>query len=173
MTIVYICSTIQDTLIQLKFNLDVFDISTYGIYRSEGENVRLCMYHERVKDVMEPSEETSQEVSENNDGDQSKEQSDPSIVTKKPDIRLLFRSWIHTPIGVFSDEVNQHNSLEKLPTTALWLQYTEAVFNVMTGNYLLTEDESIILGCLKMQVIFMVNPIHLCWLICYTRRASG
>jgi hypothetical protein len=94
------------------------------------------MYHERVKDLMEPTDSTA---------------SDDDALTKPPEVRLLFRSWIYVSNGVFEDEVHQHNALEKLPTTALWLAYMEAVFHIMTGAYMLSEDESIILGCLKMQ----------------------
>lgn len=134
-----LCSTIQDLLVQLKFNLDIFDISTFAIYRTEGSDVRVCMYHELIKDVMEPTATISPT------------DSNGACTTKAPEIRLIFRSWIYVSNGVFEDEVHQHNSLSKLPTTALWLAYMEAVFYIMTGAYMLTEDESIILGCLKLQ----------------------
>ena len=43
----------------------------------------------------------------------------------------------------------------KQPNTALWLAYMEATFMCMTEKYYLTEDESLLLGCLKTQVCFI------------------
>lgn len=69
------------------------------------------------------------------------------------EVRLLFRSWIIYKNGSFESEALQSNKRVKLATTALWLAYMEANFMCNIGKYFLTEDEALMLGCLKMQVI--------------------
>jgi hypothetical protein len=67
-------------------------------------------------------------------------------------VRLLFRSWINYKHGCFEWEAFQPSKRIKQPTTALWLAYMEAIFMSTMDRYYFTEEESIMLGCLKMQV---------------------
>jgi hypothetical protein len=55
--------------------------------------------------------------------------------------------------GTYHREVFQDEVHIKQPSTALWLAYMEATFMCMAGKYYLSEDESILLGTLKMQVL--------------------
>lgn len=121
-------STARDVLIALKFNLDLSDISTFALFRVIGSNVRRVELNEVVSEVLRDPTDSGQEV------------------------RLLFRSWITFKYGAYDQEVCQHLVRNKQPNTALWLAFMEAVFMCMTGKFYLTEDESIMLGCLKMQV---------------------
>jgi hypothetical protein len=68
------------------------------------------------------------------------------------EVRLLFRTWVNYTYGVYDHEVFQYGIRNKQANTALWLAFMEATFMVMTERFFLTEDESITLGCLKMQV---------------------
>ena len=123
-------STCRDVLIQLKFNLDLQDISTHALFRVLGHNVRRVDLDEKVTDALRDPTNSGQEV------------------------RLLFRSWITYKYGVYDSEVFQYGNRHKQANTALWLTFMEATFMTMTGKFYLTEDESLMLGCLKMQVSF-------------------
>ena len=76
------------------------------------------------------------------------------------EVRLLFRSWIIYKNGSFESEALQSNKRVKLATTALWLAYMEANFMCNIGKYFLTEEEALMLGCLKMQVLLRLSRIH-------------
>jgi hypothetical protein len=121
-------STAKDVLISLKFNLDLDDISTFALFRVAGTMVRRLELSEVVNQVLKDPTESGQ------------------------DVRLLFRTWITYKYGGFEKEVFQDDVRVKQPNTALWLAYMEATFMCMTEKYYLTEDESLMLGCLKMQV---------------------
>ena len=121
-------STAKDVLVGLKYNLDLDDISTYALFRVLGGNVRRLDLNERVSEALKDPTETGQEV------------------------RLLFRSWISYKYGRYEQEVFQVGQRLKQPNSALWLAFMEATFMCMTERYYLTEDESLLLGCLKMQV---------------------
>ncbi len=127
-------STAKDVLLALKFNLDLHDISTYALFRVLGYNVRRVDLSEMVVDALRDPTESGQEV------------------------RLLFRSWITFKYGVYDYEVFQYGVRIKQPSTALWLAFMEATFMTMTGQFYLTEDESILLGCLKTQVNLLYQP---------------
>jgi hypothetical protein len=75
------------------------------------------------------------------------------------EIKILFRSWICDENGKFEKLALQEGKREKQSNTALWLKYIEAVFMITSGKYLLTEDEAIMLGCLKLQVHSLVYPV--------------
>jgi hypothetical protein len=120
-------SVCRDVLIALKFNLDLNDISTFALFRVIGNNVRRVELNEVITEVLKDPTNSGQEV------------------------RLLFRSWITYKYGAFDHEVFQHTVRNKQPNTALWLAFMEAVFMCMTGKFFLSEDEAIMLGCLKMQ----------------------
>lgn len=123
-------STAKDVLIALKFNLDLSDISTHALFRVLGGSLRRIELTEVVSEVLKDPTDSGQEV------------------------RLLFKSWINFKYGGFDNEVFQYGSRVKQANTAVWLAYMEAVFMVTTEKLYLTEDESLILGCLKMQVLF-------------------
>lgn len=130
-------STAKEVLIALKFNLDLSDISTFALFRVVGNNVRRVELNEVITDVMKDPTNSGQEV------------------------RLLFRSWISFKYGAFDHEVFQHGIRNKQPNTAMWLAFMEAVFMCMTGKFYLTEDEAVMLGCLKMQAESGdFNPAH-------------
>jgi hypothetical protein len=121
-------STVKEVLSALKFNLDLHDISTFALFRVVGYNVRRLELQELIVDALRDPTESGQEV------------------------RLLFRTWIDFKYGGFDHEVFQYGSRHKQPSTALWLAFMEATFLTMTGQYNLTEDEALMLGCLKTQV---------------------
>jgi hypothetical protein len=131
-------STAKDVLISLKFNLDLDDISTYALFRVAGNLVRRIELNEVVTEVLKDYTESGQ------------------------DVRLLFRSWISYKYGGYEKEVFQDDVLVKQPNTALWLAYMEATFMTMTGKYYLTEEEALLLGCLKMQVSVALLLLPLC-----------
>jgi hypothetical protein len=121
-------STASDVLIALKFNLDLEDISTHALFRVLGNSsIRRVDLHELIADVLKDPTDSGQEV------------------------RLLFRSWITYKYGSFDNEVFQYGNRFKQPNTALWLSFMEASFMTMSERFYLTEDESLLLGCLKLQ----------------------
>jgi hypothetical protein len=120
--------TVADVLTALKSNLDLTDISTFALFRVISNNVRRLELNEGISEILKDPTDSGQEV------------------------RLLFRSWITFKYSAYDYELFQHGIRIKQPNTALWLAFMEAVFMCMTGKFYLTEDESILLGCLKMQV---------------------
>eukprot|EP01038_Epipyxis_sp_PR26KG_P004377 gene4377-6192_t len=123
-------STIRDVLIALKFNLDLEDISTFAIFRilgDTGNQMRRVELREKVSDCMIDSTFSGQTV------------------------RLLFKTWIVDRYSTHERNIFQEDVRNKQPNTALWLAFMEAQFMCNTGKYYLTEEESILLGCLKMQ----------------------
>lgn len=141
-------STVSDVLKQLKFNLDLDDISTCALFRvRDGVGARRLELGEVVKDVMKDvsdhdytSGTTPKDAVKSADGN-----------TAKSEVRILFRTWIAAKCGVFEKEVFQDHLKHKSPNSALYLAYMEANFMCFTGRYYLSEDEAIMLGCLKMQ----------------------
>ena len=121
-------STAADVMIALKFNLDLIDISTHALFRVFGVSIRRIDLSESISEVLKDHTDSGQEV------------------------RLLFRSWVTYKYGGFDQEVFQYGRRTKQPNTALWLTYLEASFMCNTEKLLLTEEESLVLGCLKMQV---------------------
>lgn len=122
-------STVADVLSGLKFNLDLVDISNFALFRVCGQNVRLLGLHEVVQSVLK-----------------SVSDDDPAT-----EVRILFRSWIYFKYGSFDWQVFQYGQRSKAPTSALWLAFMEASFLCQSGLFFLTEDESLKLGCLKLQ----------------------
>ena len=123
-------STVADVLKQLKFNLDLADISTCALFRvKDGVGARRLELHEVIKEVMKDITDTD----------------------AMAEVRLLFRTWIVAKCGVFEKEVFQDHLKHKSPNSALYLAYIEANFMCGTGRYYLSDDEAIMLGCLKMQ----------------------
>ena len=120
-------STAEEVLAQMKYNLDLEDISTHALFRVMHTTSRRVDLSEKVREVLVDNTESGHEV------------------------RLLFRSWITARCGVFEKLVFQDNTRHKAPNTALWLAFMEASFMCATGKYYLSEEESILLGCLKMQ----------------------
>ncbi len=97
------------------------------MYRIHGGKQARVELHENIKIVL-----------------QSENASDP--------IKLLLCSWIYYPNSLFENEVMQHDTPIKDANTALWLKYMEVSFLLLSGRYNLTEEESVLLGCLKCQV---------------------
>lgn len=126
-------SSVADVLIALKSNMDLEDVSTYGLFRVIGTSVRRLELKERVSYALKDPTDSGQEV------------------------RLLFRSWISYRYGVFDRCVFQEGVRDKQPNTELWLAYMEGTFMCMSGKYYLSEDESVLLGCLRMQVGFLFS----------------
>eukprot|EP00605_Chrysophyceae_sp_TOSAG23-4_P002016 GSChrysophyteH1.ASY1.ANO1.2231.1 assembled CDS len=124
-------STVADMLEQLKYNMDLGDISTCALFRVvEGQSARRMELGENMKEAMKDTHELDSSGTE---------------------VRILFRTWIHAKGGLFDREVFQYHDRHKTHNSAIWLAYMEANFMCMTGRYYLSEDESILLGCLKMQ----------------------
>jgi len=119
-------------MVQMKFNLDLVDASTFALYRVDGQQCSRLELHQTVQSIKQIVDK------KNNSYDNI-------------DTKLLFRSWIFLRSGLFDRCVFQGGEKHKKPTTELWLAFMEAVFMMMNKKYLLTEDESIMLGCLKMQ----------------------
>lgn len=163
-------STAQDVLISLKSSLDLLDISPFALFRVEKHNpvVRIIQLNEKIVDVLEQNEvdnllglpsgtlnfgkkkkkkkKNSAAAGEDEGGDTG------DHTTNEAAVRILFRTWVMPRYGFCAREmVFQDGRQRKTPNTAVWLFYMEASFMVMTGRYFLTEEESIILGCLRMQ----------------------
>jgi hypothetical protein len=135
---VCVYSTTRDVLRQLKSNLDLRSIKSHAIYRISGTHVRRLELDEVIKNIMVPDSDTQE-------------------------VRLLLRMWIFHPDGLYEDEVMQFDVDDKESNTALWLKYMEISFMVMSGKYYLTEEESIMLGCLKCQVcMYIYTTIYVC-----------
>jgi len=120
-------STAEDVLCQLKYNLDLQDISTHALFRVMDRSIRRIELNENLKEALKDTTE------------------------KGGTVRILFRSWIVARSGCFEKEVFQDNIRHKMCNTALWLAYMEATFMCMANKYYLSEDEAIMLGCLRMQ----------------------
>lgn len=120
-------STAEETLSQLKYNLDLQDISTYALFRVMDKQIRRIELSEKIKEVLLDLTESGHEV------------------------RILFRSWITAKCGGFEKQVFQDNTRHKEANTALWLSFMEASFMCFAGKYYLSEEESMLLGCIKMQ----------------------
>lgn len=119
----------RHVLEQLKFNMDLSSIKTFALYRVLGSHHRRIELDARIQDEMQTKGESGSE-----------------------EVRLLFRSWICDECGPLEKEAMQDGARIKVSNSALWLKYLEAVFCVVTGKCYLTEDEALLLGCLKMQV---------------------
>jgi hypothetical protein len=132
-------SSARDVLEQLKYNMDLCCIKTFALFRICNRNIiRRIELDENIQNIQIPT-----------DGE--------------TEIRILFRSWICDEEGKFERSALQDGCREKRPNTALWLKYIEATFMVTSGKYLLTEDEALMLGCLKLQVSPLPPPsVSLC-----------
>ena len=138
-------STVMDVLKQLKYNLDLADISTCALFRvKDGVGTRRLELHEVIKEVMKDSSERcdTYHIAGN----------DTKGAALQNEARILFRTWIVAKCGVFEKEVFQEHLRHKSPNSALHLAYMEANLMCFTGRYYLSEEEAIMLGCLKMQV---------------------
>jgi hypothetical protein len=121
-------STVHEVLEQLKYNMDLCCIKTFALFRICNKNIiRRLELDENIQTAQAPIEDETE-------------------------IRILFRSWICDEEGKFERSALQDGIRDKQPNTALWLKYIEATFMVASGKYLLTEDEALMLGCLKLQV---------------------
>jgi hypothetical protein len=128
-------STTKDILTLLQFNLDLASIKCHAIFRICHQKVKRLELNEKIKDVMMMRE------------------------GEEGDVKLLMRAWIHDEEGLFDREAMQDGCYPKVANSALYLKYMEAVCMVMMGKCYLTEDEAVMLGCLKMQVC--------CVMLCY------
>jgi hypothetical protein len=108
--------------------MDLISIKTLALYRVCGPKYKRIDLDTRIKDVL-TAEEGDMEA-----------------------VRILLRSWICDVCGPLEKEAMQDGRRVKAPNSALWLKYLEAMFMVVTGKCYLTEDEALLLGCLKMQV---------------------
>ena len=137
-------STVLDVLKQLKYNLDLADISTCALFRvKDGVGARRLELHEVIQEVMKDASEEYEAA--------HIVRNDTQRVAPQNEARILFRTWIVAKCGVFEKEVFQEHLKHKSPNSALYLAYMEANLMCFTGRYYLSEDEAIMLGCLKMQ----------------------
>ncbi len=116
--------TVEDLLLQLRYNLDMKDISTFALYKLIGSSIYRLQLSEKVNDIIKGSDET----------------------------KLLFKTWISYPYGHFGKEVFQYSSKSKVATSELWLAYMEATDMMIRGKYYLTFEESLQLGCIQLQI---------------------
>lgn len=121
-------STVKDVITLLQFNLDLASIKCHALFRICHKKVKRLPLTGKIKDAMV--------LQEGEEGD----------------VKVLMRAWIHDEEGLFDREAMQDGSYPKVSNSALYLKYMEAVCMVMMGKCFLTEDEAIMLGCLKMQV---------------------
>lgn len=105
-------SKCSDVLSQLKFNLDITDISTHALFRVQGRNMRRIGLNEIITRVNIDSNDSGLEV------------------------RLLFRSWITARYGNFGHQVFQYGTRPK-PSSALWIAYMEATFMVIFNIHII------------------------------------
>lgn len=139
-------STVADVLCQLKYNLDLSDISTCALFR-----VVDGVFGARRLELFENIQESMRDVHDTNNDSQKPMKDMIPGGKDNGEVRILFRTWINAKSSVFEKEVLQEHSKHKQPTSALWLAYMEAQFMCMTGRYYLSEDEALMLGCLRMQ----------------------
>jgi len=116
--------TVEDLLLQLRFNLDLKDISTFAIHKLIGTSIYRLQLSEKVSDVIKGVEGT----------------------------KLVFKSWISHPYGHYGKEVFQYNIKSKIANSELWLAYMEATEMMIRGKYYLTYEESVQLGCIQLQI---------------------
>jgi hypothetical protein len=142
-------STVRDILAQMKYNMDLGDVSTCALFRVvDGQGARRMELDENMKQAIKETHELDSsgtyyvQKTYNIDDD---EKPTPGSV------RILFRTWIHARCGIFDQEVFQYLERHKHNNSALWLAYMESTFMCMTGRYYLSDDEAIMLGCLRMQ----------------------
>jgi hypothetical protein len=128
-------STTKDVITQLQFNLDLTSIKCHALFRICHKKVKRLHLSGKIKDALS--------LQEGEEGD----------------IKILMRAWIHDEEGLFDKEAMQDGHFPKEANSALYLKYMEAVCMVMMGKCFLTEDESVMLGCLKMQVGGLVNVL--------------
>lgn len=122
-------STALDLLSQLRFNLDLQDISTFALYRVKDNNMSMIDLDAKLKDFyLQP-----------NNGETSNS------------VKILFRSWIHIRNGLFDKLLFQDSEPFQQPNAEIWLSYMEATFMLMNRKYYVTEEESLVLGCLSLQ----------------------
>jgi hypothetical protein len=121
-------STTKDVITQLQFNLDLVSIKCHALFRICHQKVKRLALCDKIKEAMA--------VQEGEAGD----------------VKILMRAWIHDEEGLFDKEAMQDGNFPKVSNSALYLKYMEAVCMVMMGKCFLTEDEAVMLGCLKMQV---------------------
>ncbi len=135
-------STVADVLSQMKHNMDLADISTCALFRVvDGQGARRLELHENVKEAMKDAHNPDFPVTHS-----------PGLSEGElPAVRILFRTWIYAKCGVFERDVFQDLERHKSHNSALWLAYMEAAFMSVTGRYYLSDDEAILLGCLRMQ----------------------
>lgn len=114
--------------------MDLISIKTLALYRVCGSKYMRLGLDTKIKDAQSPKEGEGEAV------------------------RILLRSWICDMCGPMEKEAMQDGIRVKACNSALWLKYLEAMFMVVTGKCYLTEDEALLLGCLKMQVpIFCIQ----------------
>lgn len=111
----------------LKFNLELESIATHALFLVRENKLERLPLNALLSQVL-----------------------DPNILTSEG--KLLFKSWIVDPFGSFERSVFQDNSTIKQPNTSVWLKTMEESYMSMLGKYIFTDEESIMLGCLKMQV---------------------
>ena len=121
-------STVKDVLAQLQYNMDLSSIKCHALFRICQHKVKRLPLENKIKDAMSL-----------HDGEEG-------------DVKILMRAWIHDEEGLFDKEAMQDGHFPKEANSALYLKYMEAVCMVMMGKCYLTEDEAVMLGCLKMQV---------------------
>ena len=125
----------EDVLLQLKYNMDIQSIATHALYCVENNTATIIPLNLKIRDIL----------------DNFALSADTGLHADEPP-KILFRSWICDRGGRFERSVYQEDAKEKLPTTALWLKFMEEVYMTLNGKYILTREESILLGVLKMQV---------------------
>ncbi len=126
--------TVLDVMVDLKFKLDLEDLSAFALFHYQNDilNRRLSLTEPITKYISKTKESTS-------------------------DIKLTCHSWLVDVEGDFYSEVFQNEKYVKESNTSLWLAYQEAHhFALHTNKYILTEEESIILGCYILQVCVYV-----------------
>jgi len=139
-------SVVGDVLAQLKHNMDLADISTCALFRVvDGQGARRMELNENMKEAMKDIHNVEQ------DAPLAGSHSPGHAEGELPAVRILFRTWIFAKCGVFERDVFQDLERHKAHNSALWLAYMEATFMCMTGRYYLSDDEAVMLGCLRMQ----------------------
>ena len=107
--------------------MDLCSVKTFALFRVCGLQMRRIELNENIRETM-------------------------TLLEEESDVKILFRSWICDESGSFERSALQEGVRVKQPNTALWLKYIEATFMVASGKYFLTEDEALMLGCIKLQV---------------------
>lgn len=167
---------VSDILINIRYNLDLRDSSTIGLYLIKYDNnlnhiksERLLKLNEKIFDLISlsstsspvssatssassPTSSSTSPTSSSVTSPSSTVTSSTSSTDNNEEIKLLLRICFTFSYGCFDCDVFQYGIRNKISNSSLWLTYLEVNYMLITNQYYLTEEESFIIGCIKLQI---------------------